>query len=260
MDAREVLEGLRRELQTDSAEYVDPDNGPRLEFCPCEGGFRVWTFGMDVPFEVLAREPVASKLVSLTIDGPDTGCNGVRNWDLSSFAESDCGYPVLQHLRAARTAASHHNRSIIASIYEEAGVLGQIAAKAPALQSLESPSAPQAKFLDAKLDNLTHLFIDAGFDTQDFIRNLARRRLPPLLRGFEWGEYAEHYLDDWKAKTTPFSDMLELFKNNDFGQIQYFALKNPIYADEELRELTELRPKMQFKVISSRHSYLWRSA
>ena len=260
MDAQETLETLRRELQEDNAQYTDPDNGPRLDFCAYEGGFRVWTFGTSFPFEALARDPVASKLVSLSIDGPDMGCNGVRNWDLSAFAESDCDYPVLQHLRAAQTAASHHNRSIVASIYEEAGVLGQIAAKAPALQSLESPSAPQANFLGAKLDNLTHLFIDAGFDTQDFIGNLARRRLPPLLRGFEGGEYAEDYLDDWKSKTTPFTDMLALFKNSDFAQIQYFALKNPIYQDEELRELAALRPKMQFKVIRSGHSYLRRSA
>jgi hypothetical protein len=256
MDAHEVLEGLRRELQADNAQYVDPDTGPRLDFCPCEDGFRVWTFGTSFPFEALAREPVASRLVSLSIDGPDLGGNGVRNWDLSAFAEGDCIYPVLQHLRAARTAASHHNRSIVASVFDEACVLGRIAAKAPALQSLESPSAPQPNFLDAKLDNLTHLWVDAGFDTQDFIRNLAQRRLPPLLRGFEWGEYAEHYLDDWKSKTTPFTDMLEFFRNADFAQIRYFALKNPIYSDEELRELAALRPQMQVQIIRSRHAYV----
>jgi hypothetical protein len=36
-------------------------------------GFRVWTFGIDALLEVLAREPVASVLTSLTIDSPDLG-------------------------------------------------------------------------------------------------------------------------------------------------------------------------------------------
>ena len=78
MDVQETLETLRRELQTDNAKHIDPDIGPRLDFCPYEGGFRVWTFGISFSFEVLAEEPVASKLVSLSIDGPDMGHNGVR--------------------------------------------------------------------------------------------------------------------------------------------------------------------------------------
>src|SRR5262249_29426022 len=128
--------------------------------------------------------------------------------------------------------ADRHNRTIVAATYDEAGVLGKIAAKAPAVQSLESPSAPEPNFLEVDLSHLTHLAVDAGYATHNFIRNLAQARFPPLLRGLEWGEYAEHYMTDWRAQTTPLEDMRALLSRDAFAQIQYFTLRNPIYSND----------------------------
>jgi hypothetical protein len=255
MEAHEVLESLRRSLQDENTSCIDPDIGPRLDFCRCGGGFRVWAFASNVPFDELAREPIASALLSLTIDGPDLGANGTCNWDLTAFAESDARYPLLQHLRIARNRPDQHNRRIVAATYDEDGVLGRIAEKAPLLQSLETPSAPRPNFLKADLRNLTHLHVDAGYDTHDFIRELARS-FPPMLTGLEWGDYAETYMDDWRTKTTPFEDMIALFQSNGFRQIQFFSLRNPIYADEELKRLAALRPGLSFRVVRSSHTYV----
>jgi hypothetical protein len=256
MDSAQVLEGLRRELQEENARCVDPDIGPRLDYAKWGEGFRVWAFGMDVPFTVLAREPVARQLVSLSIDGPDLGANGTCNWDLTEIANGDVTYPLLRHLRIARNAPDRHNRSIIARTYDEDGVLGRIAKKAPQLESLETPSAPSANFFEAELKNLTYLRVDAGFHTNNFVRELAQASFPPKLRGLEWGDYAERYMDDWRTKTTPFVDMEALVRCEGFGQITAFSLRNTAYADDELKQLKALRPGLSIRVVTSTHAYL----
>lgn len=230
-----------------------PRLGPRLDYARWGDGFRVWVFGIDVPITVLAREPVARALVSLTFDCPDMGANGVCNWDLTEFADGDVAYPLLRHLRIARNTPDRHNRCIVARAYEEGGVLGRIANKAPQLESLETPSAPSANFFEVELNNLTHLRVDAGFDTNDFVRMLARASFPPKLRGFEWGDYAERYVDDWLSKTTPFEDMEALVRCEGFGQIKAFSLRNTPYAVEELKQLKALRPGLSIRVVTSAH-------
>lgn len=256
MDGAQILEGLRRELQEENARCIDPDIGPRLDYAKWGDGFRVWAFGIDVPFTALARDPVARELVSLTIDSPDLGANGTCNWDLTEFADSDVVYPMLRHLRIARNAPDRHNRCIIARTYDEDGVLGRIAKKAPQLESLETPSAPSANFFEAELKSLMHLRVDAGFDTNNFIRMLAQASFPPKLCGLEWGDYAERYMEDWRSKTTPFADMAALVGCEGFGQIKAFSLRNTAYANDELKQLKALRPGLSIRVVTSAHAYV----
>lgn len=178
MDAEQVLDGVRRELREENARYLDPDMGPRLDYAPCGVGFRVWAFGLDVPLDVLARDPVARALVSLTIDSSDVGANGVCNWDLTEFADGSAQYPSLAHLRIARNAPDRHNRCIVAQMYDEDGVLGRIARKAPFLESLETPSAPRPNFLKADLSNLSHLrWMRVSTRTVSFRSSLMHRSL-----------------------------------------------------------------------------------
>ena len=106
------------------------------------------------------------------------------------------------------------------------------------------------------MKNLTHLHVDAGYDTHNFIRELAHSSFPPVLRGLEWGDYAEHYMEDWRAKTTPFEEMAELFRCEGFQQIEFFSIRNTIYSDDELHRLAAIRPGRSFRVVRSTHSYV----
>src|SRR5262249_53590886 len=109
---------------------------------------------------------------------------------------------------------------------------------------------------EADLNSLSHLRVDAGYDTQDFIRELAHSSFPPKLRGLEWGDYAETYMDDWLSKTTPFDDMKALFRSEGFDQIKAFSLRNVTYSDNELRQLKALPPKLSIRFVRSAHSYV----
>lgn len=245
--ARVALDQLRSKILGLGAEYADPDLGPRLEFVAVDKGFRVYCWGEDAIAEELAAPPIADYLVSLTVDGPDVGANGVREWNLEAFASATTRLPSLRHLRLASTGVDHHNRTIVSArlTLDEGGVLRAIADNAPNLESLFSPSAPRPDFWSARLENLTHLWIDAGFEPHGFIEEMARGPLPPKLRGFSWGEYNERYLDDWERKTTPFHTMRSLVGNPSFRQIQVFTLKNPTYSDLQLQELADAAPTLR---------------
>src|SRR5207248_1056697 len=81
-----------------------------------------------------------------TAAGVKGGANGTRNWDLSLIADSDAVFPQLRALSIEQTKPGDHNRSIVAAVYEEEGILARILARAPVLESLVTPSAPNADF------------------------------------------------------------------------------------------------------------------
>src|SRR5258708_1748872 len=115
---------------------------------------------------------VADSIVSVDLRGPDEGTNGTRNWDLSTITESGVFFPKLRHLSIEQTKPTDHNRSIVAQTYEEDGVLARILSKAPALEVLATPSAPNADFFQVGHRALEYLSVDAGYDHQHFIANL----------------------------------------------------------------------------------------
>jgi hypothetical protein len=176
------------------------------------------------------------------------------NWDICRLARSDLRFPELRHLRIAQIRPEDHNRTIVGETYDEDGILGSLAATAPVLETLVSPSAPSRNFFDAPLIELTSLAVNAGYDTNDFIDHLTHL-CPPSLRSLAWGEYAETYADDWTVHTTPFSSMVNLLESPAFGGLRSFVLKNPTYSDEELCRLAALRPHLQFKIVRTSSAY-----
>jgi hypothetical protein len=104
------------------------------------------------------------------------------------------------------------------------------------------------------MERLASLAVDAGYNSHDFIERLSRVALPNL-RFFAWGEYAETCRGGWMNDTTPFSGMVKLFQSSAFDTLRGFALKNPVYSDEELRQLAGLRPRLQFKSVRTSSAY-----
>jgi hypothetical protein len=198
---------------------------------------------------------VANSVVSLDLRGPDTGANGTRNWDLSSLADGAVHFPALRQLSIEQTKPADHNRSIVARSYAEDGVLAKILAKAPRLEALITPSAPNAQFFNIPSHPIQYLSVDSGYDHQGFIANLARSACFPKLRSFEFGEFNETYLADHVAQTTPFSNYRELFASPAFASVRAFQWKNPVCSAAEIAEIKTLKPGCQVKVV--RWSAVW---
>lgn len=79
-------------------------------------------------------------------------------------------------------------------------------------QTLVVPSAPDASFFAAPA-SLRHLSVDAGYDLQGFIANLAVATNLPFLVTLEFGEYAETYMEDFASRVTPLAQHERLFRS-----------------------------------------------
>ncbi len=199
--------------------------------------------------DVLGQPAIANLVASIDLRGPDAGANGTRNWDLSTIAESSVSFPNLKRLCIEQTKPSDHNRTIVARIYEENGVLAKILAKAPALKMLVTPSAPNGDFFRGGKYEIEYLNADTGYDHQGFIANLAQSTCFPKLRSFEFGEYNETYLEDYSAHLTPLSDYRELFTSPAFATVKVFRWRNPVCSPEELRDIKGLLKSRQVLIV-----------
>jgi hypothetical protein len=151
-----------------------------------------------------------------------------------------------------------HNRVIVAADYDEAGVLGRLLRKTPSLEALTVPSAPDATFFALESHPLRFLSVDAGYDTQGFIRNLADSSCFPRLETLEFGEFYEMYLDDFPSGCTPFDDYRRLFKSETFSTVRLFVWRNPVCSEAEIEELRSLRRErdLQIKIVQFSSRYV----
>jgi hypothetical protein len=192
----------------------------------------------------LAKAEAASVLGSLSLrSSADEGSNGTRNWDLSSLVEPARSFPSLRSFSVEQNGPGDHNRIVIGDTYYEAGVLGKLMRKAPSLDALTVPSAPDATFFTLNNHHpLRLLSVNSGYDTQGFIGNLANSSCFPGLRALEFGEYNETYMEDFTVRCTPFEDYRRLFRSQSFAQAKSFVWRNPICSEAEIAELRSLRP------------------
>jgi hypothetical protein len=179
MDPTHPLEQLRHKLAAPAEGYFDSTLYARLSVVEFGGLLHVDFFGspFNEPYLELCRTlcnaAVAERLASIVLRGPDEGANGTCNWDLSSLVESDTMYPTFKLLSIQQNGPADHNRMIVATDFDEAGVLGVLLQRAPVLDALITPSAPDASFFAVRDHPLRYLNVDAGYDTQNFIGNLA---------------------------------------------------------------------------------------
>lgn len=168
--------------------------------------------------------------------------------------------PRLRELLLERNAPAQHNRRIVGADYEEDGVLTELLRLSPALDVLESPSAPRADFFDVGPRSLRYLSVDAGYDHQSFIRNMAENGTVFETKTLEFGEYAERYMEDFDERCTPFDDYVRLFKSPAFRQLDSFSLRNPVLSAEQLAELHAIRPPVDIQIVRSSADQLPRGA
>lgn len=254
-------------LRADLLSIADPELGEyNAKICEFElaGCIHLEYIGspFDEPFELLCAairdSAVAARLGSLILrSSDDEGANGTRNWDITSLL-TGADFPVLRRVEIEQNRPGDHNRIIIGSDYDEEGAIGALLQKAPRLTSLAVPSAPNATFFAVTDHPLRHLNVDAGYDTQNFISNLAASASFPSLYALEFGEFNETYLEDFRSRCTPFDDYRRLFRSPAFRGVRLFVWRNPQCSEAEIQELSALRPArdLQFKVISHTSRYV----
>jgi hypothetical protein len=239
----DALRSLQLRVAERADQTIDPAGIDRLSVTSANDGLHVDLFGdpfgecYEELLATLVRPEVSSGLISLCLRGPDVGSNGTRNWDLSQLADGDICFPRLRSLVIEQASPADHNQSIVASVYEEEGVLARLLSKAPSLEHLVSPSAPGADFFEVGRRPLRFLSVDAGYDHQGFIRNLARSHCFPDLVSLEYGEYSETYTEDFESHVTPIGDYDELFDSPSFARVMVFVWRNPACDASEIARL-----------------------
>jgi hypothetical protein len=260
-----AIEQLHRYL----AELVDPEIDPEYNarLATAEAAGRLFLDFRGSPFDepfaalcaTLVRPEVASAVTLLSLRSPiDVGANGTRNWNLAALAEAGVVYSNLRSLSVEQAGPGDHNRPIIAATYNEDGVLGHLLSRAPRLEVLVVPSAPDRTFFERSPHPLRYLNVDAGYDTQDFIGNLADAMCFPHLRTLEFGEFNETYAEDFPAGCTPFEEYRRLFSSQAFRGVRAFVWRNPVVSDAEMAGLRSLRPDedLQIKIVQFSSRYL----
>ncbi len=255
------IEALRRRIEASNNSATHSMDTNRLAVTEIRGRFDLDLYcnpSDDVFNEFLssiARREIAVTLRSVILRGPDEGANGTRNWHLEPLLAHDAEFSCLEFLSVERTRTEHHNRSIVGEYYDEEGVLGRLLAKMPRLSSLESPSAPDKSFFAVGPRPLTNLCIDAGYDTQDFIRNLAQSTAFSGLQLLDWREYNETYMDDWRDECTPLEDYRAMFSAPHMANV-FIKWHDPACTPEEIESLQRLRSTGLLQVIRTKADYV----
>lgn len=260
--ADELLKGLQLSICQTNDRELSVEATPRVYYAEVQGQLHVEFFGS--PFEdayesllqTLCAPEVAGCLRSLTLRGPDEGSNGTRNWDLTGIIESEALFPRLNSVFIEPTAPEHHNQSIVGSEYDEEGQIGTLLTKAPVLQSLTVPSAPDASFFQAGPRPLRFLQVDTGYAHQDFLLNLSHSDCFPDLGTLDFSDFNQRYLKDYSDECTPFEHYEQLFRSRAFQSVRRFNLRNIVLSSEQLAHLRSLRKDLQFYVIQAYGEYL----
>ncbi|MDQ2730186.1 MAG: hypothetical protein M3Y56_00885 [Armatimonadota bacterium] len=206
--------------------------------------------------QLLSDREVAAELKSIVFSGPDEGANGTRNWDLTKLLDGGAEFPRLTSFTIESTALEHHNRTIVASDYDEGGQIARLLAMMPQVRCLAVPSAPNAEFFELGSRPLVSLRVDSGYDHQNFIYNLSQSSSFPNLRVLDFGDYNEMYMDDYLELCTPFEHYLGAFRSPAFRSIRVCRLRNPALSADQLKQLHSLRRDISLTVIRTESDFV----
>ncbi|MDR1007705.1 MAG: hypothetical protein LBL65_03975 [Campylobacteraceae bacterium] len=194
----------------------------------------------------------SSKIKSLIFAGPDEGANGTKNWDFTRLINSKVIFENLVHFKVRLTDLGDHNQSVIASGYDENGQIAALASMMPKLEILQVPSAPNEDFFKLKNLNLKKLTIQAGYDTQNFITNLANSDNLKNLLALDY----TNIFYDFDIIGTTFEEYKLLFESNFFENCLekrkvpfHFTLRDDKLTCEQLTKLRQIK-NIQFLYIN----------
>ncbi|AFY84304.1 hypothetical protein [Oscillatoria acuminata] len=188
--------------------------------------------------ELLAVPDFAPFLASLRLTAPDEGINGTRSWDLEPLIQGNGIYQNLKQLDIQGTQPEHHNRTILGNFAED-GIIARLLDKMPNLEQLSIPSAPSPTFFDRPAHPLKHLIIQTGYDTQNFIFNLAQSTCFSQLKTLDFTDYAETYIKDYEQHKTSKFHYLQLFNSQALPSLQTLIIKHSLLTEQDTPELQQ---------------------
>jgi hypothetical protein len=203
---------------------------------------------LDDLLGLLATPEVAPILRSFTYRTEAVlAANGAYPIIIDALFSGNPSFPQLSRFTLDQ-GQGEHGYKILAStrnggdgFYEEAGVLADLLAWAPALQELVTPSPPGRAFFIGTPHPLRSLDVDAGFEQAGFIRHLAECTRFPDLRRLVFTDDRNRYLDDWPARTTPFEDFVAFFASPLGQQLESIILREVNLNSDQCDQLLAIR-------------------
>lgn len=193
--------------------------------------------------ELLARQEIADKIISLRFESPDEGADGLKDYAFQRLVDSGVTFPNVRHFSVGLTKQTDHNTGIIidGNKYEENGIIARLVSVMPELRSLTIPSVPNKSFFEIGPLKLTELIVQAEFDRQNFIENLADSNNLPDLRFLDYSDY-RLVLPHMAGTETPFESYKKLFQSPLFQQSHFrsFWLRNSIMTRPQLSALVTI--------------------
>lgn len=258
---RELLELQKKIYQEESQEYeFFIEYSSRLFFFPVGQFYDLYFYGdgnsdseaFRMFLEFICKQENADRIVSMRFGGPDEGANGTKNWDFEQVANSNVMFPNLKRFDVQLSDYADHNRSIIGKDYYEDGIIAKLLVKMPALVSLSVPSAPDKSFFEIACHPLEDLRLQAGYDNQNFIRNLAQSNNFQSLISLDYSDVMD-FNNATKDCYTSFEDFKVLFTSSTFSTVRRFVLRNSMLNKEQLIELQCLNKNIQFMYVDAKH-------
>lgn len=220
---------------------------------------KIYFYGIDsrkIVMDFLSSQDVAQKLKYINFDSPDEGANGTNNFDFSALIENKEIFPNLKDFSVRLTQLEDHNQTIVGETYEEDGQIAQLINKMPNLLSLKIPSAPNSNFFKLENHPLQHLIVQTGFDSQNFILNFSESSCFSKLRYFDFTDFQDNSIENWKDECVPFEHFVKLFNSKAFNSIHLIVLRNVNLTNEQITELKSLQKNISFKLIKTSSNYI----
>ncbi|MFD2938769.1 hypothetical protein [Flavobacterium notoginsengisoli] len=200
--------------------------------------------------DFLSDQNRADKVISIDFTGPDEGANGTKSWNFNRLLNSNVIFPKLKNFKIQLTDLGDHNQSIIDDgDLEENGMVAKLVSRMPNLEQLVIPSAPDYSFFEIGEHPLKILKLQAGYNHQNFITNLAKSNNFKQLTILDYTDLIDFY-DLLDEEYTSFDNFIELFNSQAFSSVKNFKLRNTNLKDEQLFELQKLN-KVPFLIIKA---------
>lgn len=210
-----------------------------------------YNYGFCALLDFLTNQKYADRVISLVFDSYDEGANGVNEWCFDRLTNSDVTFPNLEEFKVRLTNLGDHNMSAI-NYLEEDGTIAKLVSKMPTLRRLTVPAAPDSTFFEIEHTELRSMIIQAGSDSQDFLKNLAESNNFPTLYSLDYAEPLNQFDDLTDDDYTSFETFIKLFNSKAFSHKHFhFKLRNSILTKDQLFEIQKSNSNIQFLYINS---------
>lgn len=167
------------------------------------------------------------KIRSLTFTGTDSGANGLRGWCFNRLLESDVLFPNLIHFSVQLHEVGNHNINFIGYDEIDHAQVTQLLAKMPNIFSLQLPTTPDKDFFKRSYPNLRVIKIQSGFDSNHFIKNIAKSELLSQITL----DFTDVLCDDELSYRSP--DDEKMRANIEAKELRISQSNNPKEAEKE---------------------------